>query len=359
MKPAMGPAPSGGSGAANLDGLGIFPPRTPLLALPNWRAPRVVLSGSGSPVKRWRSSAFYPATRSVAKLYRIVIRGKAALGWGEARQALGERWTLHEFLQDCLPAIDSIVLQTRPPGPAQKFTVELRGRAGRIIGYVKYGTETLAQRRLAQEYLTLTRLPAGLGPTPMKFGNMGDGTALLVTPLCGQEVRARLPPAPKVLEFAKSLEGSSTLALNDHPYVGAMRQRIGPRLDAILEDLAGRAWPVVPHHGDFAPWNLRRRDDGLAAFDWEFGTPDGFPYIDLAYFILQVAFLIYSWPPVKSAIYATEWLERQSAFGLTDREARALSRLAMFDAYLRAKDDGYPEDHPLRAWRRRIWGGVW
>lgn len=355
----MGPAPSGSSGAANLDGLGIFPPGTPLLALPNWRAPRVVLSKSGGALRRWRNSSFYPATRLVAKVYRFAIRGRATLGWSGARQALGERWSLHEFLEDCLPAIDSIVLLTRPPGPAQKFTVELRGRAGRVIGYVKYGTETLAQRRLAQEYLTLTRLPAGLGPTPMKFGNMGDGTALLVTPLCGQAVRARFPPAPEVLEFAKSLEVSSPLALDDHPYVRAVRQRVGTRLDTILEGLAGRAWPIVPHHGDFVPWNLRRRDDGLAAFDWEFGTPDGFPYIDLAHFILQVALLIYSWPPVKSAIYATEWLKRQSTLGLTDREARALSRLAMFDAYLRAKEDGYPDDHPLRAWRRRIWGGAW
>jgi hypothetical protein len=348
-----------GSGTANVNGLGIFPPGTPLLALPNWHAPRVVMSKSDGALRRWRNSSFYPATRLVAKLYRFAIRGRATLGWSEARQALGERWSLHEFLEDCLPATASIVLLTRPAGPAQKFTAELRDPAGRITGYVKYGKEALAQRRLTQDYMMLMRLPAGLGPTPLKFGNMGDGTALLVTPLCGQEIRARLPPASEVLEFAKSLEISSPLALDDHPYIRAVRQRIGTRLDAILEDLAGRAWPIVLHHGDLTPWNLRRRDDGLRAFDWEFGTPDGFPYIDLAHFILQVAFLIYSWPPVKSAIYATEWLKRQSTLGLTDREARALTRLAMFDAYLRAKEDGYRDDHPLRAWRRKIWGGVW
>ena len=32
----------------------------------------------------------------------------------------------------------------------------------------------------------------------------------------------------------------------------------------------------------------------LSAFDWEHGIADGFPYLDLAYFILQVAALIYS-----------------------------------------------------------------
>ena len=43
-----------------------------------------------------------------------------------------DHWTLGEFVGDCLPAIGSIVLHTRPPGPAQKFTIELHDRAGRL-----------------------------------------------------------------------------------------------------------------------------------------------------------------------------------------------------------------------------------
>lgn len=86
---------------------------------------------------------------------------------------------------------------------------------------------------------------------------------------------------------------------------------------------------------------------------------DGFPYVDLAYFILQVALEMYSWPAVKSAIYATQWLERQSRLGLSEREARALVRLSMFEADMNAKEEGYPDDHPVRAWRRRISRGLW
>ena len=204
-------------------------------------------------------------------------------------------------------------------------------------------------------------LPTGIGPTPLRFGDFGDGTALLVTPLCGRLVAPKLPPAAGVLEFAKSLHVSAPQTLDSHPYVRAVRDLVGTQLDTVLEDLAGRAWPASLQHGDFAPWNLRRNRlaNSLSAFDWEFGTPDGFPYVDLAYFILQVAFHIYFWPPAKSAIYAAQWLERQSTLGLTEREARALVRLAMFDAYLSAKDDGYQHDHPLQAWRRRISRGSW
>ncbi len=127
----------------------------------------------------------------------------------------------------------------------------------------------------------LRRLPAGLGPVPLKLGKMGDGTALLVTPLCGRNVAAKLPPAPEVLEFIKSLEVSAPLALPDHPYVRAVRDRGGTQLDSALEDLATKAWPINLQHGDFAPWNLRqdRHVGTICAFDWEYGTENGFPYI--------------------------------------------------------------------------------
>ena len=96
-------------------------------------------------------------------------------------------------------------------------------------------------------------LPAGVGPTPLKFGDFGDGTALLVTPLFGRIPAAKLPPVPGVLEFVKSLEVSAPLALGSHPYPRAIRERAGGWLDTILEDLAGKSWPVSLQHGDFAP----------------------------------------------------------------------------------------------------------
>jgi hypothetical protein len=349
----------------NVDCFGVFPPGTSLLALPSWREPRLLLPKSGGPARRWRNSAFYPATRPMAKVYRLALRGRAAIGWGQARRAGGSPWTLREFVADCLPAADSIVLQIRAPKHApsqiQKYTIELRDRAGTIIGYLKYAVDILPSRRLEQEHEMLTRLPAGLGPIPLRFGKMGNGTALLVTPLRGRSVFTRLPPAADVVEFAKSLEVSRSLALADHPYVRAMQERVGTLLDAIFEELSGRTWPLAFQHGDLVPWNIRARQDGkgLSAFDWEHGTAMGFPHLDLAYFILQLAALIYRWPPVKSAIYGARWLEAQPTFRFSGREARALVRLSMFDAYCRTQDDGFADDHPLQPWRRRIWQEPW
>jgi hypothetical protein len=151
------------------------------------------------------------------------------------------------------------------------------------------------------------------------------------------------------------------LGLGSHPYVSTIRDRGGVWIDTILEDLASKVWPLALQHGDLVPWNMRRRQvgEGISAFDWEHGITNGFPYLDLVYFILQLAVLIYSWPPVKSAIYAARWLEGQPEFGLTGREARALVRFSMFDAYCRLEDDGFGDDHPLQPWRREIWRGLW
>jgi hypothetical protein len=75
------------------------------------------------------------------------------------REARSIRWALAEFVDDCPPGIAFLVMQTRPPSLSRKFTIETRDRVGTIIGYVKYGTERLAQRPLSQEHATLTRLP--------------------------------------------------------------------------------------------------------------------------------------------------------------------------------------------------------
>jgi len=50
--------------------------------------------------------------------------------------------------------------------------------------------------------------------------------------------------------------------------------------------------PAVWVHGDFAPWNLKLRQEGtIAAVDWEHAFPNGLPLFDLVYFGSIQAFL--------------------------------------------------------------------
>jgi hypothetical protein len=55
---------------------------------------------------------------------------------------------------------------------------------------------------------------------------------------------------------------------------------------------AGRGdMPGVWQHGDFAPWNLRRYQGAIAAYDWEAGKAEGLPLQDIAHFFAIQAYL--------------------------------------------------------------------
>ena len=51
-----------------------------VLVLPNRDRPRLYFI-KGDARERWRYSAFYPAFRWNARVYRLMLRGKALLGW--------------------------------------------------------------------------------------------------------------------------------------------------------------------------------------------------------------------------------------------------------------------------------------
>ncbi len=126
----------------------------------------------------------------------------------------------------------------------------------------------------------------------------------------------------------------------------------------MLSALAGRCWPVVAQHGDFAPWNVLQDSGGnLCALDWEYGSLQGCPHLDHAFYILQTAALIHRWPPERAGDYAVERLARTPWPALEPAEALAVVRLAALDSYWKAVEDGYSSAAPLQAWRRRVWAG--
>jgi Phosphotransferase enzyme family len=338
----------------------FFPPGTRVVALPNWRRPRLYLPAQGF-AGCWRASSFYPASRFRARIYRLLLRAKATTGLVGVRAARTDRWLLGEFVQDMLPQVVSAVVLVGTPGPAQKITAQLQDVEGRILGYLKYAEKEAAYSRIRREHRVLSVIPEGLGPKTLKYGTLANGRALLTTPISGRRLPATLPPAGGVVDFLRSFACSSPISVEAHPWVRSVRERSSERveLDTGFEALAGKHWPVVLQHGDFAPWNLLRRSEStVAAFDWEYGTLEGFPCLDLAYYVLQTSALIYRWAPTKAARYTAGYLTKQPRFGLSSAEARALTRLAAYDAYQNSLEDGQTRDGGLQPWRRAIWEGA-
>jgi hypothetical protein len=333
----------------------FFPPGTRVLALPNWRRPRLYVSTQHA-FQRWEHSSFYPASRFPARLYRLSLRFRAATGIAQARTVRSSSWPLGEFVQDALPQITTAVARVGTSGPAQETTVQLWDENARVLGYLKYAEKDAARKRLQREHFMLSRVPDGLGPKAIKIGPLDEGEALLKSAIPGDTIPPTLPPPEDLIDLLNSLTVSPPVHLEDHPWVHHARRHGTPELNTVIEPLASKRWSVVVQHGDFAPWNMLRGPDGnLRAVDWEYGTLEGFPFLDLIHYILHTSGLIYRWAPLRAARYAVEYLVRQHAPALTSVEAWALTRLAAYDAYSKALEDGQSADVGTQPWRRAIW----
>lgn len=335
----------------------FFPRGTRVLALPNWDNPRLYVPAR-SFSERWVKSAFYPASRLRGRLYRLLLRTRAATGLPVVRVARADSWLFGEFAQDVLPRSVSVTVLVGEPSPVQKITARLCDSKGRVLGYIKYAEEEPALRRLCQEYRMLTRLPEGVGPDPLKHGVLGDGEALVSTPLQGKHLPANLRALDDVTGFLRKLVVSPSLPVEIHPWTRDIRERSELDLAPWLEALSGRDWPVVIQHGDLAPWNVLQGPEGtLGAVDWECGSLESMPYLDLAHYVLQVSFLVLRWSPSRAVRFAVGYLTGQKGQRMSPLEARTLVRLAAYDVYLKHLEDGYARDVEVRDWLRAIWEG--
>jgi len=265
---------------------------------------------------------------------------------------------LQEFTQDVLPELANAVILMRASDPAQRSTVQLWDKKGRVVGYLRYAEKEIARSRLRRERLLLLRLPDGVGPKSLKYGPLGEGEALLKTSLLGRPVTVSPPPPGELVGLLEALIITDPMPVEVHPWVRRLRGRMAVDIDSWLEPLASRNWPVAIQHGDLTPWNLLRTPEGgLRLVDWEYGTLEGFPYIDLTHYILQTSALIHRLDPLEATREAIDCLRSHGSTSRDLSEAQALSlvRLAALEAYLKTSEDGQDCKAYLQTWRRAIW----
>lgn len=335
----------------NIENLTRFLPGSRrVLALPSRRRPRVVLA-SRTPGQRWRQSRLFTGSRLSARVWRHVVRLWASLGTMDASMSGGQHWALEGFLSDCALRVQDVVVAVGTPGPAQKLTMQLWDPEG-ISAYLKFGRSHWAQERLRQERTVLEALPPGCGPAMLKYGRVADGTGLLATAVHGKPHRTQLLPSSQALALLALLEHKKRHPIDTHPWANALRRRNDPNVNAVLGQLEGRDWPIVIHHGDFAPWNVFVTPrQGAVAVDWEYGQVYGFPYMDAAYWVLQVGYLMYHLSPEIAALRATDFLASRLGQGYAD----AIVRLTALHAHEVAQEEGHLPNEPLQTWRWSVW----
>jgi hypothetical protein len=340
----------------------LFPPGEPVIALPSWRHPRLLLSARRFD-RRWRDSGFYLAFRMRAKLYKQLLRLRAATKMTSVRHAQGDGWALGDFL-------DGIVDSPQPPtvwigtnGASQKWTIRVRDRDGEPAAFVKWGFSDSACRRIVGEHGILCALPKRLGPYPLRVGPMAGGTALATRPINGPLLgRFTRGVSARLADFLESFAVHTPLPVDDHPGFAALARNAPPPISAWIEQLADESWPVVIHHGDFAPWNLIdvSKDavewgGSLMAVDWESAAMNGVPILDVAHYHLQIVGLLRRLGPASAASLVARRLMRRPWPGLSPVHATAFTALSAYATWCRAIEEGTSPDEPRQRWHRTIW----
>jgi hypothetical protein len=203
-----------------------------------------------------------------------------------------------------------------PVRPNRKPVVQLVGRDGGAVGYMKVGWNDLTRRLVRAEADTLRRLAAA-GPrtfTAPGLLHQGQWQGLDITissalphRLLRRGRRYALPPVATSREIA-GLGGVGEATLADSGWWAGLKDRLAPIakagaaavLDPTLERLEGQAGARLAFgtwHGDWGPWNLRATADRLLVWDWE-RSADGVPLgFDLLHFGYQTALQGLGQPP--------------------------------------------------------------
>jgi glycosyltransferase involved in cell wall biosynthesis len=330
----------------------FFPPSTRVLALPSWVRPRVLVPATTLAGRMFGSKSYAPS-RCSAQI--LLFRLKAVLGLGARYSGGGTSPLLQEFLADAYPEGRVGAVHVGSNGPARKWTLQLADNSGRIVAYVKCAAYPLARERLAHEFRLLSRLPAGVAPIPVKYGSLAGYDALVLTVVHGKRLRPTIELSAQLHAFTRLLLGADQYSVESHPWVQARGYRSG-EVTRLLEELVHRQWPVAIQHGDLVPWNLIAGEDGrLTAVDWEYGFAAGFPVVDLAQYVLQVARLIYRWSPARARESAIRQLLQDEHLNLTRREAAALVGIAAYEAHQQTTMEAHIPADWAQLWRRAIW----
>jgi len=330
----------------------FLPTGSPIYALPTWDNSHLFITAE-SKEELWKRSAFYPAFRLRAKLYKLTLRIRLLL-LGNPRINYHTQNTIPSFLKaKGYSHYSPVAVLKGTRGPTQKWILQLENSFGDISAYLKFAVKIYARSALKNEYLMLSNLPEGLAPRPLAFSETDDGVALLLEAIQGKPLPVRKSIHNSVLDYMKSMPFHN-FQTDIHPWLQACKDAGAPQ--NWIKTLSERSHEVIPYHGDFAPWNLIKKPDGkLCAVDWEFGKMLGFPGADLAYYLLQTASLYYQWSPIRARAHAVRTLEALSWLGLKKNEAEALVKLTAYFGYQQSINLGNLPGEKLQKWQMGIW----
>ena len=311
--------------------------------LPDLRHPRVLVPLSSrraaAEAVRQYSDGMTQRARLAKAAVGLGLRSGALQWWLRRRGLLfgaigpAEGTLLGDHVATALGRSDlAAAIVLGPVRPNRKPVVQLIGRGGQPVGYMKVGWNDLTRRLVRAEADMLRRLaeasPRSFTAPGLLHQGQWHGLEITISSALPHRLwrrgrRYAMPP-PAVSREVAALGGVEVMPLGESPWWAGLRRRLAPirqamdvgpagtqtggraatALDATMEALDGQAatrLAFATWHGDWGPWNLRSTPDRLLVWDWE-RSGDGVPLgFDLLHFGYQTALQGLGQPPAAAA----------------------------------------------------------
>jgi len=189
------------------------------------------------------------------------------------------------------------------PGPERKAVIHLVEK-GAVAAIAKLALAPGARAALAAEAAMLERLERELPDlaAPRLLRRDAERGLTLQSVLSGRPCGRAFTTAHAEYLLRLCRPGQCDLAAATEPIRAFWADAAGGPPPALLARWAQAGRGGVPRlwlHGDFAPWNLRRQGEEIAAYDWEAGQAEGLPLQDIAHFFtIQAQLFVESRPPL-------------------------------------------------------------
>ncbi|MGE0686303.1 MAG: phosphotransferase [Dehalococcoidia bacterium] len=242
------------------------------------------------------------------------------------------------------------------PGPMRKPTVVTLDREGRALAFGKVATSPVSEALVRNEALVLRAISGAskllpLAPRLLLEASCDGRTVVVTSSIGGGPLAAKFGREQR--RFFAALQADSVEPVFRNPFLARLERRVG-RLE---EEEAGRllrsarlalATAELPRtlmHGDATPWNMRRKQGAIAAFDWEYGVIDGLPVLDELHYRWHTRFLL-DHRPVDAILQELDAAARARS-GVDEVQSRALVDVFLVHGLTHRLEMGCGEDDEL------------
>jgi hypothetical protein len=267
------------------------------LSIPNRKNPKVILAIGNTKMAK-NSFEIYNPFSLKAKVFKRIVRFLCVnfnsvflrfLNVEEHKKSEFINFLNDQFQVKFTASIYNATLK-------DKVVVQLQTK-GAIFGYVKFPINEIGLKNITNEIRAIQILSKErIMNLQMQCFEFKDTPFFILPDLQGNFENI---PDKEVLQLIESYKKDVVLELKNQPRILEIKDFFVSRnlkkelsiLNSVIQN-SKEYYHEAYEHGDFAPWNIVKTKEGLAAFDFEYFTEKGVEYFDLIKYHFQVGRLL-------------------------------------------------------------------